>query len=230
MFEVNGTYANRKGEYTVLELTPPKMRVRYDDGTEAELKIDVQDRIWQNIAAEYEARASSKASRRKSADGTGHFIKVVSISADEDLTFAGWGERVVMGPIKNPDITVKAGDRIIMYALENRCFFAVATVTGDPKEANPKDLFFINVDLEVASFFPIDIDAQVSVIENGVDVDSVELESQPKFKRMRLESEIFMTINEDDFELLAEALTEVSEDEDFDEDLIEEEEFEEEEE
>ena len=57
----------------------------------------------------------------------------------------------------------------------------------------------------------------------------MELESQPRFKRLRLEAEAYYPINEDDFELLAEALTEVAEDEE-EEAADDEEEFEEEDE
>lgn len=228
MFEVNGNYANRKGEYTVLELVPPIMRVRYTDGEEAELKISVQERIWQNIAAEYEARAASKSARRRSAQGTGHFIKVVSMPAVDELAFPGWAERMIMGPTPSQEITLKAGDRLIMYGLESRTFFAVVTITGDPKTANPKDYFF-TINTDEVRFFPIDIDATVTRLDNGVEVDAVELESQSRFRRLRLEAETFLPISEDDFELLAEALTEVTEEEDVDEEEIEEE-FEEEEE
>lgn len=229
MFEVNGTYANRRGEYTVLEITPPMMLVRYTDGEEAELKISVQERIWQNIATEYEARAASKSARRKSAQGTNHFIKVISIPAMDELAFPGWAERMVMAPLPRGNSTVKGGDRLIMYCLESRTFFAVVTITGDSKPANPKDYFF-TVSLNEVDFFPIDIDATVARPDNGVEVDTVELESQPRFRRLRIESESFLPINEDDFELLAEALTEVTEEEDVDEDEVEEEYEEEEEE
>jgi hypothetical protein len=228
MFEVNGNYANRKGEYTVLALEPPMMRVRYSDGEEAELKISVQERIWQNIATEYEARAASKSARRRSAQGTSHFIKVVTIPAVDELSFAGWAERMIMAPLPGNDVFVKAGDRLILYGLESRTFFAVVTITGDSKSANPKDYFF-SVNFEEANFFPIDIDATVARPDNGVDVDSVELESQARFRRLRVEAETFLPISEDDFELLAEALTEVTEEEDVDEEEVEEE-FEEEEE
>jgi hypothetical protein len=64
MFEINGVYANRKGEYTVIALNPPRMTVRYADGTEADLKIEMQERIWENIRVEYEAAQAKKVSRR----------------------------------------------------------------------------------------------------------------------------------------------------------------------
>lgn len=228
MFEVNGKYANRKGEYTVIKLNPPMMTVRFEDGEESELRISVQERIWQNIAVEYEARAASKSARRRSAQGTNHFIKVLSLPAIDEMSFPGWAERMLMAPLPN-DGTLKAGDRLILYGLESRTFFAVVTITGDSKTSNPKDYFF-TVNADTADFFPIDVDATVARPDNGVEVDAVELESQPRFRRLRLEAEMLLPINEDDFELLAEALTEVTEEEDVDEEEIEEEYEEEEEE
>ena len=58
MFELNGVYRNRIGEYTVLALNGPRMTVRYADGSEAELNVNIQARIWENIVAEQEARAA----------------------------------------------------------------------------------------------------------------------------------------------------------------------------
>ena len=220
MFEVNGTYANRKGEYTVLEINPPKMRVRFtEDGTEAELKIDLQARIWENIAVEYEAKAASRnarAAKRPGVANANHFIKVISVPTMDEMNFPGWPERVVMAPPADGDMKLQSGDRLIFYALETQTFFAVATITGDPTTANPKEYFF-TVPVETAQFFPLDIDAVSSKLDKGADIDSVELESQPRFKRLRLEAEAFYSINEDDFELLAEALTEVAEDEEEEE-------------
>ena len=221
MFEVNGTYANRKGEYTVLEINPPKMRVRYtEDGSEAELKIELQARIWENIAAEYEAKAASRSARaakRTAVPAANHYIKVISGPAVDEMNFPGWPERVVMAPPAGGEIKLQSGDRLIFYALETQTFFAVATITGEPTTANPKEYFF-TVPAETAEFFPIDIDAFSSKLDKGADIDSVELESQPRFIRLRLEAEAFYPINEDDFELLAEALTEVAEDEEEEED------------
>ena len=61
-------------------------------------------------------------------------------------------------------------------------------------------------------------------------LDSVELESQPKFKDLLIKGEVYLPINEDDFELLAESLTEYVEAEEDDEDDIDEDLEEEEEE
>lgn len=229
MFEVNGVYVNRKGKYTVLAINPPKMSVRYEDGTYAELNIGIQERIWENIVAEQEARAASRlarANRQGLAQNTQFFIKVVSMPAPGELLFPGWHERVVLARDEEVE-QIKSGDRLIYYALENQVFFAVATITGPAIEASPKDYFF-NLDSELAHFFPVDVDAAAFNLATAVPLDSVELESQPNFGKLKLAPESYVKINEDDFELLAELLTEITEfDEDEGEDL---EEYEEEEE
>jgi hypothetical protein len=223
-FEVNGTYANRIGQYKVLALNPPKMLVRYQDGSEAELNIAIQARIWENIEAEMEAKQASRMARQRRGINVNHFIKAVTVMADGDPTFPGWAERVIAATVDEED-QIKQGDRIIYYGLDIKTFFAVATITGEVFTANPKEYFY-KTDADKWPFFPVDIDTTASTPEGGIPVESVELESQPQFRKLKLAPESFLKINEDDFELLAEWLTELSEeeidDDDFDEDEFEE--------
>ena len=97
MFEINGVYANRKGEYTVLEITPPKMHVRFKDGSEADLKIDLQERIWANIAAEYEAQAAKEKARRPKSIDAHYYIKVISIP-DEIENYCDFLQKTIRQP------------------------------------------------------------------------------------------------------------------------------------
>jgi hypothetical protein len=226
MFELNGVYRNRNGEYTVLAINGQRMTVRYTDGAEAELNVGIQARIWENIVAEQEARAASSRHLRQSNKDTTHYIKAVSLPPGEELVFPGWQERLVMVP--NPELAqrMKPGDRFIYYAVEAQTFFAVVTITGEMFEADPKHHTF-TTELERAAFFPTDVDATVPDLDHGVSVDSVELESYPDFGKLHIEPEAFYRISEDDFELLAEALTEITEDEE--EEVEEYEEYEEDE-
>ncbi|WP_374685837.1 hypothetical protein [Promineifilum sp.] len=212
MFELNGVYRNRIGEYTVVRLNGPRMTVRYADGTEAELNVGIQARIWENIVAEQEARAASSRHLRSSNKDTTHYIKAVSLPPGEELSFPGWQERVVMVPTPEMAQRLKSGDRFIYYAVEAQTFFAVVTVTGERFEADPKQHTY-TTEVERASFFPTDVDAAAPDLEHGVSVDSIELESYPDFGKLHVDVEGFYRISEDDFELLAEALTEITEDE-----------------
>ncbi len=227
MFELNGNYENRIGTYTVIAINGPKMTVRYADGAEAELNMNIQMRIWENILAEREAKSAPRKRVTRTpriVDNTKHYIKVISIPPGEELIFPGWEERVVLIP-ESESQTINKGDRLIFYALEARVFFAVATITGDIIQANPKKYTFA-LDTNKANFYQIDIDTTASKLESSVELSSIELESIPNFGQRGEQKETFHLINEDDFELLAEALTEVSEDEeeDIDDDFDDEEE------
>lgn len=225
MFELNGKYANRIGKYTVIALNPPKMSVRYADGTEATLNMEIQARIWGNIRAEEESKVLSRAARlerrRSSVKDAQFFIKSISLIVEEDLSVPGWRERVAVVDATGPDI--RPGDRFIYYAIEKQCFFAVATVTGPASDAIPKGFFYPNKDVENLRFFPIDLDAYVRNLDIAITLDSVELESQPNFRALLQKPDVYIKISEDDFELMAELLTEATEEEE-DEEIEEEEE------
>lgn len=208
MFEVGGQYANRKGSYTVLSLSSDKMTVRYEDGSEAELRIAIQERIWENIKADVE---SSNAIRdRRAASNVQHFIKAVGAITDENLTPTII--RALATPSSKAAPPINIGDRFIYYSVKSKSFFAVATVTDDPQEMAAKDFVELEFDDDRVNVFPIDIDAFAVNHQQAVWLDSVELESQPKFKTMLDDPETYLPISEDDFELLAEALTEYVED------------------
>jgi hypothetical protein len=222
MFEIDGVYANRIGKYTVIAINQPKMTVRYEDGTEAELRISVQERIWENIEVEFRASELSKNKNKRRAivgQDTKFYIKIVSISAGNDIAFAGWAEKVVMESLNETDPKLVSGDRLLYYVSEAKMFVAVATITGESKKAKPTNYFY-KLDDAKRDFFPIDVDAVVAKLEFGAPVDSVELETQPNFRRMNLPFESLLEVNEDDFELVAELITEVVEEieEEIDED------------
>jgi hypothetical protein len=205
LFELNGNYANRKGKYTVLGIGREKMQVLYEDGTEAELKMSVQERIWENIKAEIEAETASRA-RRRSATNAQHFIKSIASIGDAELNPVSI--RTLVTPTSSRAPEIKIGDRFIYYACDARAFFAVATITGDPREAKSKEYAELQFNEELIKVYPIDIDAYAISLAQAVWLDSVELESQPKFRDLLNEKEDYLRISEDDFELMAELLTE----------------------
>jgi hypothetical protein len=225
MFEVNETYANRRGRYTVLSVKPPKMTVRFEDGEVADLNIEIQHRIWENIQAEEEARSASRsrAFRRLVTQDTQYYIKAISMLVAEELTFPGWKERVGISGDAGQSVQLQPGDRLIYYAIEPQVFFAVATITGISVPATAKDEA-----AEQVRYFPIDLDAHAHNLDRAINLDSVELESHPKMKDLLNQPDTYVKITEDDFELLAELLTEVTEDEEDDDDEDEEDEEDEE--
>lgn len=64
-FIVGGRYANRRGEYEVLQIKGNTMKVLYDDNTEQELTIDIQAKIATNMALEAAQLAPYKSSEAR---------------------------------------------------------------------------------------------------------------------------------------------------------------------
>jgi hypothetical protein len=48
-FRVGEMYANRRGNYEVMQIAPPKMTIRYDDGQLVTPDIVILARIWDNM-------------------------------------------------------------------------------------------------------------------------------------------------------------------------------------
>lgn len=221
MFEVNETYANRKGNYKVKEINGPKMAVEYEDGSTATLNMAIQYRIWENIVVERaaaEAKRLSSTRRNANKQNTRFYIKTMLVSDEPDLAIPGLRQRIAAAP---EDTVLAVGDRLIYYAIEPQCFFAVTTITGSAKPGKAKDYLF-GVDESAIFLFPIDIDAHIITVKMAVSVDGVELESLPNYRSDLMAPSTFHAINEDDFELLAELITEfdaeIDEDEDDDDD------------
>lgn len=209
VFEVNGTYANRKGNYTVLSFEGNKMTVRYEDGSEAKLNVAIQERIWGNMDAEQQAAAAKSAKRpRRAAVGTNFYIKTVSISEENDLNLPGLRQRLAAA---EKDAPLTRGDRLIYFAVEPELFIAVATITAKPKKGKAIDFNFSDNPKTRINVHPIDVDAHIENMDVAIPVDATELESLPNHRETINVANQYFKINEDDFELLAELVMEIGE-------------------
>ena len=227
MFEVGGAYANRIGKYTVLEINEPKMVVRYQNGNTAELNINIQFRIWENIQAEEEAianRVQRKKDRQASQDNNFFVIPVNSLTADS-LTERGWKQEISVAELDS--LKIGKGDRFIYYAIESQVYFAVGTVTTDATKPTARDKRAGKGLDDSIMLLPVDVEARAWSSDTAIAVESMEIESQPDIKDLLNQGNSFIQISEDDFELMAEAIAEATEEEDEDEAEIDDEEFEE---
>jgi hypothetical protein len=187
------------------------MAVTYDDGTAAELRVNIQERIWENIQADLEVQAARQERRQRAGGVIGNFyLKTVESVTDDDLALPGLRDKLVI--VENEHLALRSGDRMIYYAVDQQLVFAVATITGDAKSIN--QTLFNLPGADDVNVFPIDVDASVKVLEHAVGIESVGLESQPDVKNKLKLVDLYLAITEDEFELLAELVTEVSEDED----------------
>lgn len=213
MFEVGGTYENRNGVYKVIEIEADRMTVKYKDGSESNLRMGIQERIHLNIIAEREAETSRSRKKKTTVSKANHYIKSIGSIAEGLLNPADITTAVTpSSPKKAPAIV--SGDRFLYYSILERGFFAVATITGDPKKAKASDYADLNFDEKRIHIYPIDIDAHASSYKKMIMADGFEIESQSDYRDQLTAGEMYLTISEDDFELLAEALTEFLEDDD----------------
>lgn len=210
MFEVGGHYSNRIGAYTVLEINEPRMTVEYEDGTTAELSIHIQRRIWENIRNEQDAQRSrsTRAKRKSKTTSSSFFIRSIKMLDAEQLMVPGMRERGVATEVTRKRID--QGDRLIYYAIENRAFFAVATITGKPSKPTAKDQRTEKKDEELL-YFTVDVDARITDFSQAVPFDSIEFEEESKIGDLIGKDGSFVAITEDEFEILAELLTESTE-------------------
>jgi hypothetical protein len=221
MFEEDGNYANRIGRYSVLEINDPKMLVRYENGSTADLNINIQYRIWENIVAE-ETVAGNKANQNKnskSSQRTQFFVRPVNSLTADSLNARGVKEQITLDELA--ELKVSQGDRLIYYAMESQVYFAVGTITGEAAKPTARDKRAGKGLDKSILLLPVEVDARAGLIESAVPIDSIEFESQPDIKEMLVRAESFISISEDDFELLVEPLTEATEEEDKDEVEIE---------
>ncbi len=210
MFEVGGEYINRKGKYKVLEIAGNKMTVKYEDGSTSELNVAIQERIWQNILADRgSVDRQSKKKQPANVTKSNFYIRTISLATVKDTAISAVQEWLSL--IQDSAPTIGQGDRFIFYAIEPACFFAVATTTKPPSKASQKiPKYFDDKEGKIFSL-SLDWDASVAILEEGVDLNSIELESQPDFKKLLTQDGLFLSVSEDDFELLAELIAEHSE-------------------
>jgi hypothetical protein len=218
MFEVGGEYSNRIGRYKVLELGDTKMTVEFDDGSTAELSINIQRRIWENIVAEEDARSSRanrKASRRSKSLKNRFYIKPILVLAAEEVIIPGRHGKVET--TENSVRRINPADRLIYYAVNNQVFYAVVTITGAAKKTKSTSAS----KSEVIFQFPVDVDVFAPNLNKAVHVSTVDLESQSDLQATLANTADYVEISENDFELMAELLTELAEEDEELDDISE---------
>ncbi len=210
MFEVGGKYSNRIGKYTVVEINEPKMTVEYEDGSTAELNMNIQFRIWENIQAEEEIKSirTSRTKRTIKSEGTKFFIRPVNSLVAEQLGVRAYKEHVLEKSLSK--FNISQGDRLIYFSIENEVYYAVATITGKLAKPTARDQLTEQQTDASILLFPVDVDARAFKVESAVPVDGVEYDSYPNIQEMLKNEDTYIPITEDEFEVLAELLTEVT--------------------
>ena len=128
-FHVGETCRNRFGQYTVLEIRPPKMRIRYENGAEQMVDIAVQASIWERQHME---RASPEGDGKESS-------KTKSVAKRPSTTFQGleesdfknnvtgttWRSRGKLGGLVASDLTALNHNKFVSFSIYRQPWFFV---------------------------------------------------------------------------------------------------------
>jgi hypothetical protein len=103
-FEVGKEYRNRNGIYEVVAIQEPKMLIRYEDGRQDVVTIDVQARIWQAIKDEAQQQqevghksTGSTRARRQTAHQGYHFSGLLESDFKNNVSGTHWRSRDSLG-------------------------------------------------------------------------------------------------------------------------------------
>jgi hypothetical protein len=198
------------------------MTVEFEDGSTAELSINIQRRIWENILVEEEARSSraTRRGRRSKISKNRFYIKPILVLAAEEVINLGKQSKV---ETTEKSVTkVNPADRLVYYAVDKQVFFAVVTITGPAKKTKST----LSLKKEAIFQFPVDVDVFAPNLNRAVHASTVDLESLKDIQATLANTAEYVEISEDDFELMAELLTELTEEaEDLDDTSGDEEEY-----
>lgn len=124
-FTVNATYANNLGEYTVLEINPPDMRIRYTDGREQTVSIVIQARIWRRLQ---ETPPFPPAPRNRSRTASGRraasFEGLLASDFKDNVTGTHWRSREGLGGLVTSRLSALTGKEYASLAVyrQSECY------------------------------------------------------------------------------------------------------------
>jgi hypothetical protein len=124
-FSVNSTYANNLGEYTVLEIKPPNMRIRYADGREQTVSIALQTRIWRRLQAPPPPPPTKRGRSRAASDRRGaSFLGLLDSDFKDNVTGTHWRSREGLGGLVTKRLCSLTGKEYTSWAIYRRpeCF------------------------------------------------------------------------------------------------------------
>lgn len=157
-FTVGSTYANERGRYTVIEITPPHMRIRYEDGREQKVKLGIQARIWSRrqwesseAAAAVRSRAQQTHRRRSTRRPQATFQGFLDTDFKDNVAGTSWRSRESLGGLVAGQLSARAKGDYLSYAMPREPRFFVYA-QNQPMGAKAKGVkvpkFVVQLDTE----------------------------------------------------------------------------------
>jgi len=126
--EVGEQYRTELGAYTVLNIEDTKAKIKYEDGQQQTISLDLLARIWERIQLEEEIAAQRRA-KRKSARSNGSrsrssygrdFEGLTEGDFGDDLTGTSWRRREELGGLLAEKLSGASGETFESHAVPRR--------------------------------------------------------------------------------------------------------------
>ena len=124
-FVVDETYENNKGLYTVVQITPPKMKIKYEDGQVSNVTIDVQARIWERIQTELVMAQEDQERMFKAKRHPITFTGLVESDFKDNVAGTTWRSRSSLGGLVTQQLSDKSGKEFTSWPLYRQTHFFV---------------------------------------------------------------------------------------------------------
>jgi len=127
-FEVGEQYRTELGEYTVLNIADAEAKIRYEDGQQQTISLDLLTRIWERIQLEEEIAEWRRAKRKSARTGgsrsrSGYGRDFEGLKEDDfgaDLTGTSWRRREELGGLLAEKLTGASGETFESHAVPRR--------------------------------------------------------------------------------------------------------------
>lgn len=156
-FEVGARFANRRGEYEVIDLNSTHMTIRYEDGELLETPIRLQKRIVENMRMEkgiqeQKARQKKKTRRRRASRYGRNFDGLDEADFQDSVVGTSWRARTGLGGLLARKLTELSGRPFESRAVPRKPqVYVVQTQAYDPDHSHSQAKFRFSLDEEKAT-------------------------------------------------------------------------------
>lgn len=124
-FKIGEIYENMNGAYTVLSISPPKMTIKYENGSESVVDIVIQERIWSRIQDELTFARQEYERRTKINRPKIDFHGLVEGDFKNNVAGTNWRSREGLAGLVSQQLSNLSETEFISWAIYRRPQFFV---------------------------------------------------------------------------------------------------------
>lgn len=124
-FKIGETYKNNKGQYTVLEISPPTMLIQYASGSFDTVTIELQARIWDRIQTEQTTSKEAQAKQTSVKKFKNTFQGLQESDFKDNVADTTWRSRQGLGGLVTRNLSDLNGREFTSWSIYRRPVFFV---------------------------------------------------------------------------------------------------------